>query len=122
LSPLGFSQVFGSKAVTHNFDINFCTQQYVGPEYLSKEHAEMNILTQYLEQEYLHPEIREKGGAYGARASVRECGNISLYSYMDPEASKTFKVFDESVERVKSLDRIPEDKLTEIKITLLGEM
>ncbi len=53
---------------------------------------------------------------------MRESGNISLYSYMDPEASKTFKVFDESVERLKSLDRIPEDKLTEIKITLLGEM
>lgn len=44
----------------------------------------MCILTQYLEQEYLHPEIREKGGAYGARSSVRESGNISLYSYMDP--------------------------------------
>lgn len=86
--------MFESKAVTHNFDVNFCTQQYFGPEYLSKEHAEMCILTQYLEQEYLHPEIREKGGAYGARSSVRESGNVSLYSYMDPEATKTFKVFD----------------------------
>jgi Zn-dependent M16 (insulinase) family peptidase len=38
---------------------------------LSKDHAKLLILVQFLEQEYLHPEIREKGGAYGARASIR---------------------------------------------------
>jgi hypothetical protein len=33
-----------SKAVTHNFEINFCTQQYKGPKFLSKEHAYLNLL------------------------------------------------------------------------------
>lgn len=54
-------------------------------------------MTSFLEQEYLHPEIREKGGAYGARAAIRQNDNIALYSYMDPESDKTFSIFDRSV-------------------------
>jgi Zn-dependent M16 (insulinase) family peptidase len=54
----------------------------------------------------LHPEIREKGGAYGARATIRQNDNISLYSYMDPESDKTFDIFDQSVKKLKNLDKI----------------
>ncbi len=38
-NEMKFATSFLSKAVTHNFGVNFCTQQYLGPEYLSNTHA-----------------------------------------------------------------------------------
>ena len=81
------SQNSHSIAVTHTFDVNFCCQQYPGPQYLSNDHANLVLLLAILEQDYLHPKIREKGGAYGAKSMVRETGAITFYSYMDPYAA-----------------------------------
>ena len=33
-----------SKAVLHNYNVNFCTEQYNSPQYMSADHAKMNIL------------------------------------------------------------------------------
>lgn len=55
------------------------------------------IFLEILEQSYLHPKIREQGGAYGARAAIRQIGTVSLFSYMDPYAKNTFQAFDESI-------------------------
>lgn len=44
---------------------------------------------------YLHREIREKGGAYGSGCSVRSImGTFCLWSYRDPNLINTFKIFD----------------------------
>lgn len=46
-----------------------------------------------MQQDYLHPKIREKGGAYGAKAVYRDAGTIALYSYMDPYSTETYHAF-----------------------------
>lgn len=59
--------------------------------------APLSVLSQLLTHNYLHPEIREKGGAYGAAASngpVR--GIFALTSYRDPNPVNTLKVFENS--------------------------
>jgi len=53
-----FSAQILSKAVTFNYMVNFCTQQFVAPKYMSKEHAHLNLLLELLQQDYLHPLIR----------------------------------------------------------------
>lgn len=35
---------YQSKAIVHNYGVGFCSQQYVGPKFLSQEHAQMNLL------------------------------------------------------------------------------
>jgi Zn-dependent M16 (insulinase) family peptidase len=66
--------------------VNFCGQQYIAPPYLSPEHARVSLLLVLLQQDYLHPLIREKGGAYGSGARVRNNGTLSLSSYLDPNS------------------------------------
>ncbi|UFA49475.1 insulinase family protein [Deinococcus radiophilus] len=52
------------------------------------------VLTRLLRSEYLLGEIREKGGAYGAGASLdSRAGVFTLSSYRDPQLGRTFEVF-----------------------------
>ena len=67
----------------------------------------------------MHPKIREKGGAYGARALIRETGAVAFYSYMDPYAQETFDAFDSSIKELLS-QKISDEKLSEVKIKTLG--
>ncbi|KAJ5170469.1 uncharacterized protein N7500_003252 [Penicillium coprophilum] len=59
--------------------------------------APLSILSQLLTHNYLHPEIREKGGAYGAGASNGPIkGIFTFMSYRDPNPLNSLKVFKNS--------------------------
>ena len=52
-----------------------------------------------LSSKYLHPQIREKGGAYGGgAASNPSSGVFSFYSYRDPNCQQTLDAFDSSLD------------------------
>lgn len=56
--------------------------------------ASLSVLSQLLTHNYLHSEIREKGGAYGAGASSAPLkATFNLSSYRDPNPMNTLKVF-----------------------------
>lgn len=68
------------------------------------------VLGEFLRANYIHREIREKGGAYGGRSSSSaEDGYFAFGSYRDPHISRTFKVFEEAVEFVAAGGFDPED-------------
>ncbi|MBI5015551.1 MAG: insulinase family protein [Deltaproteobacteria bacterium] len=57
------------------------------------------LLAKLLKSNYLHREIREKGGAYGGLAAYdAEGGLFSLLSYRDPHLARTLRVYDEAVD------------------------
>lgn len=57
--------------------------------------ATLSVLAQLLTHNHLHPEIREKGGAYGAFAgSAPLQGAFTLASYRDPNPDNTLRVFE----------------------------
>ncbi|CEJ55444.1 Putative Mitochondrial presequence protease [Penicillium brasilianum] len=59
--------------------------------------APLTVLSQMLTHNYLHPEIREKGGAYGAGASNGPLkGIFTFMSYRDPNPLNSLKVFQNS--------------------------
>jgi Zn-dependent M16 (insulinase) family peptidase len=59
--------------------------------------ASLSVLSQLLTHNYLHPEIREKGGAYGAGASNGPIkGIFTFMSYRDPNPLNSLKVFNNS--------------------------
>ncbi|KAJ5902864.1 hypothetical protein N7495_003392 [Penicillium taxi] len=59
--------------------------------------APLTVLSQLLTHNYLHPEIREKGGAYGAGASNGPLkGVFTFMSYRDPNPLNSMKVFQNS--------------------------
>ncbi|MGH8596665.1 MAG: insulinase family protein, partial [Gammaproteobacteria bacterium] len=57
------------------------------------------VLSRYLSDGFLHPEIREKGGAYGSGASFdRDVGCFFFYSYRDPRLKDTLADFDRALD------------------------
>ncbi len=61
--------------------------------------AVLLVLSKFLRERYLHPEIREKGGAYGGFAIFSaETGNFVMASYRDPHIVRTFKAFEGALE------------------------
>jgi presequence protease len=62
--------------------------------YTHPDSAVLFVLARYLRQTYLHPEVREKGGAYGGFAAARaENGLFAQLSYRDPHIVRTFGVY-----------------------------
>ncbi|EEP82841.1 conserved hypothetical protein [Uncinocarpus reesii 1704] len=65
--------------------------------FIDPDSAPLSVLSQLLTHKYLHPEIREKGGAYGAGASNGPIqGLFSFSSYRDPNPMNSLKVFNSS--------------------------
>ncbi len=74
--------------------VNFCAAAYSCPGERHHLSAATQVLAAVLRHQYLHPEIREKGGAYGGGASYDAASGVfRLYSYRDPELARTLDVF-----------------------------
>ncbi|KIX00344.1 uncharacterized protein Z518_10483 [Rhinocladiella mackenziei CBS 650.93] len=62
--------------------------------YSSPDKAPLTVLGQLLVHNFLHPEVREKGGAYGASASASPISSLfTMSSYRDPNPRNSLNVF-----------------------------
>ncbi|PKK39336.1 Protein hypA [Clostridiaceae bacterium JG1575] len=73
--------------------------QYVAKGYNLKQmgytySGELTVLSSILSKDYLHNAIRARGGAYGAGILMDPSGNVSCFSYRDPNLANTVKTFD----------------------------
>ncbi|GAV30578.1 hypothetical protein PMKS-004092 [Pichia membranifaciens] len=102
--------------------VSFSSTALCVPSYSSKESASLQILSQLLTFRYLHGEIREKGGAYGAGASLDSLnGLFSFYSYRDPKPLSSMNIFDQAVSVTSSNikdNKITEEDLEQAKLTI----
>ncbi|KAF1929831.1 uncharacterized protein M421DRAFT_60247 [Didymella exigua CBS 183.55] len=65
--------------------------------YTDPASAPLEILAKLLTFKSLHPEIREKGGAYGGGAYARGLGGVfGMYSYRDPNPVNSLRVMSEA--------------------------
>lgn len=75
--------------------VNMCAESLLGPTIANEDdYAAMLILQEVATYAFLHPAIREKGGAYGAGLSCDQSGIVSLYSYRDPNINETYDRFE----------------------------
>ncbi|CAN6660880.1 presequence protease, mitochondrial [Trichomonascus vanleenenianus] len=75
------------------FGVSYVGGALKGAAYDHKDSAALKILSSLLTHKHLHPEIREKGGAYGGGAIYSSLdGLFQLYSYRDPHPSNTISV------------------------------
>ena len=79
------------------FPINFTSQSVATVSYSHPDYAPLRVLAALLGSKFLHPEIREKGGAYGGGASASD-GAFTFYSYRDPKNLETFSVYEKSAD------------------------
>lgn len=85
--------------------------------YASPDKAPLKILGQLLTHNFLHPEVREKGGAYGASAGASPISDLfTMSSYRDPNPRKSLLTFKRAgqfaQERAWSDREIEESKLS----------
>jgi Zn-dependent M16 (insulinase) family peptidase len=78
--------------------VNYVTRVFAAPAYTHPDSAALTVLAKLLRAEFLHREIREKGGAYGGMAGYNaEAGIFSLLSYRDPHLERTLQVYDDAI-------------------------
>jgi len=95
--------------------VNFTSKVVPGAPYLSPDYAPLRILAGIMSAKFLHPEVREKGGAYGGGASASGAGLFSFYSYRDPKSLETIATFDRAVDWALKAD-FSDDAIKEAKL------
>jgi Zn-dependent M16 (insulinase) family peptidase len=85
--------------------------------YTDPSSAPLEILAKLLTFKQLHPEIREKGGAYGGGAYARGLGGLfGMYSYRDPNPQNSMKIMSEAGQWARERAWAPQD-LEEAKLS-----
>jgi Zn-dependent M16 (insulinase) family peptidase len=80
------------------------------------------VLANYVRDTFLHKELREKGGAYGAYAQANTgSGSFYLGSYRDPNIVRTYDTYDQAVRWVIESD-IDAEALKEAILGACGDV
>lgn len=83
--------------------------------YLSYHAPYLSIISQLVDNIYLHQAIREQGGAYGSGAAYNPmAGMFSFYSYRDPHLTSTLEAFRYSLTLIAE-GKFDEEDLLEAK-------
>ena len=86
------------EARTAPLPVAFNVRTFKTVRYKDPDAPVLLVLANYLRDTFLHREIREKGGAYGAYAQASTGGGtFYLGSYRDPNIVRTYDTFDEAV-------------------------
>lgn len=96
--------------------VNFCGKAFrtVPPDDAAV--APLLVLAKYLQDGFLHPAIREAGGAYGSGAQYdMESGSFRFFSYRDPRLEETLEDFTRSVDWLAG-----ENKADRLQESILG--
>ena len=103
LSPVSTSSSFNPTQLSNQilydlpFKVSYSGMALQTTPFTDKSSASLSILSKLLTHNYLHTEIREKGGAYGAGASSGPIqGLFTMSSYRDPNPQNSLKVFNNS--------------------------
>ena len=106
-APIGFKP-FGTpprEGLAAPIPIAYCTQMMPAPHYAHPDSGLLTIGAHILETDYMLPEIRFKGNAYGFRFSYNPFESlIHQGSEFDPHVARTLDVFARTVDYVKQTE------------------
>lgn len=64
--------------------------------------GKLYVLKNIIDLEYLWNTVRVQGGAYGCGCNFLKSGNLYMYSYRDPNLTRTLDVYDSAAEFIKN--------------------
>lgn len=100
-----------------NVPVYYCSKAILTTPYTTEDFARLRVLAKLLTSKYLHPELREKQGAYGGGARILTDGVFSFFSYRDPRSLETLDFFDKADQWVNTnLDKLTEQDVFEAKL------
>jgi Zn-dependent M16 (insulinase) family peptidase len=102
IRPDGAPAAFVSRASAtgwhYNVPVAYVSQVFRTVPYTHRDAPALMVLAKLLRAEFLHREIREKGGAYGGMAGSNADGGLfSVLSYRDPHLERTLDVYRQAV-------------------------
>lgn len=101
--------------------VNFTAKVVLGAPYQSPDYSALCVLAGLMSAKFLHPEIREKGGAYGGGANVSAAGLFSFYSYRDPKSLESINTFDRAVDWALKAD-YTDEAIKEAKLRVFQKL
>lgn len=93
-----------NEGITCVSDVMYVAKGYDITKLGYKYSGELLVLCNILNSEYLHTQIRAKGGAYGANIGVLSNKSLIATSYRDPHLKNTLKVYDNMYNYVAKLN------------------
>ncbi|MBN2657290.1 MAG: insulinase family protein [Spirochaetales bacterium] len=100
--------------------VSYVSLSIPGSRLGTKEHASSLLLSHLLKTGYLWEQIRMRGGAYGAFASISGLeGVFSFGSYRDPNIVKTLEAYKKSLEFMT--ENVSDDDLEKALIGMVGK-
>lgn len=103
------------------YTVNYCSKAVLTVPYTNPDYAPLRVLSKLITSIYLHPEIREKGGAYGGGARLTSEGIFSFYSYRDPNSTRTFDLFDKTYDFLTGYS-LPQSDIDEAKLGVFQQI
>jgi presequence protease len=110
-----FEQIYCQHYFETPLNVNNNVEAFLGPGYYSEDYGVALVAANLLTHEFLHPLIREKGGAYGSGASANENGLFNMYSFWDPKLEETYENFEKSIQKLTSKE-FSEKQLEQAKL------
>ncbi|WP_321369880.1 insulinase family protein [uncultured Desulfuromusa sp.] len=102
--------------------VNYVTRVFSTVSYTHPDSAALTVLAKLLRAEFLHREIREKGGAYGGLAGYNpEAGQFSMLSYRDPHLVRTLQVYEQAIDWAVAGEFSP-DSIKESILAVFGDL
>jgi Zn-dependent M16 (insulinase) family peptidase len=92
-------------AFTTGTSVNYCALAFPAPALRHDDAAALAVGARILTNRWLHPKLREQGGAYGGGASF-SVGCVQLTSYRDPRLADTYR---DMRDGLRWLADLPED-------------
>ncbi|MDQ6877145.1 MAG: insulinase family protein [Candidatus Dormibacteraeota bacterium] len=110
------------EARTAPMPVAFNVRSFKTVRYKHPDAPVLLVLANYLRDTFLHRELREKGGAYGAYSQANTGGGtFYLGSYRDPNIIRTYDTFDQAVRWVTD-GEVDADALKEAILGACGDV
>ncbi|XP_017789683.1 PREDICTED: presequence protease, mitochondrial [Habropoda laboriosa] len=103
------------------YTVNYTAKAIFTIPYTDPDYAPLQVLSKLITSHYLHPEIREKGGAYAGGAILSLNGIFAFYSYRDPNSTRTLDLFEKSYDFLLK-HPLPESYIDEAKLGIFQHL
>ncbi len=106
----------------YNIPVAYVAKVFRTLPFVHQDTAPLMVLSKLLRANFLHREIREKGGAYGGLAGTdNEGGLFSMLSYRDPHMTRTLDVYRQAIDWA-SAGEFPDEMVKEAILAVFGEL
>ncbi|KAK9873946.1 hypothetical protein WA026_002299 [Henosepilachna vigintioctopunctata] len=100
-----------------NVPVNYCSKAILTVPYTNPDYSKLRVLAKLLTSKYIHPNLRERFGAYGGGTRLTTDGVFTFFSYRDPRNIQTLDIFDQTQEWLnKEFKHITSQEIVEAKL------